>query len=69
MPPGMCVRRLADVRPRPAVGLIVPDREPRSLVADALVESVRAVDLAAALSEQLPAGANDETGRAPSRQR
>lgn len=50
VPPGMCVRPLAEVRPRPVVGLIVPDREPRSLVAEALARSIHPADLAAALT-------------------
>jgi DNA-binding transcriptional LysR family regulator len=40
VPEGMCVRPLREIRPRPTVGLILPDRSPPSIIADALAESL-----------------------------
>ncbi|GEL20915.1 LysR family transcriptional regulator [Pseudonocardia asaccharolytica DSM 44247 = NBRC 16224] len=54
VPEGMCVRPLAEVRPRPAVGLIVSDREPTSIVVDALVDALSGADLSEALERSLP---------------
>lgn len=49
VPAGMCARPMAEIRPRPVVGLIVPDREPASIVAKALVEVVSGADVAVLL--------------------
>ena len=54
VPSGMCARPLREIRPRPVVGLIVPDREPASIVAEALVDVVTGADIGARLEEAVP---------------
>ncbi|MFC5996434.1 LysR family transcriptional regulator [Pseudonocardia hispaniensis] len=54
VPEGMSVRPLAEVRPRPAVGLIIPDREPTSIIVEALVDALRGARLSEALERALP---------------
>lgn len=48
-PAGMCVVPMAGDGPRPAVGLVAADRRPTSLVAAALLDAVRDLDVAAEL--------------------
>lgn len=55
VPDGMRALGLAQIRPQPVVGLIVPDRTPTSIVGDALVSAVRGADLAAVLTRSLEA--------------
>lgn len=53
VPDGMCVRTLREVRPRPAVGLILPHRDPPSLIAESLVDALRDANIADALDKAL----------------
>jgi DNA-binding transcriptional LysR family regulator len=53
VPRGMCVRPLREIGPRPAVGLIVPDATPPSIIADALVEALRDSRLTETLDRSL----------------
>jgi LysR substrate binding domain len=41
VPNGMCARPLREIGPRPVVGLILPERTPPTIIADALAESLR----------------------------
>lgn len=42
----MCAIPLAGDRPRPPVGIVTPDRQPTSIVAEALLDAVRDLDVA-----------------------
>lgn len=55
IPDGMAVRPMAGAGADPAVGLIVLDREPGSIVADALAEAARSADIARTLDRSLAA--------------
>jgi DNA-binding transcriptional LysR family regulator len=54
VPAGMCVRPLGPHRAPPPVGLVALEREPASLVADALWEVAARVDVAAELDRAAP---------------
>jgi DNA-binding transcriptional LysR family regulator len=56
VPDGMCVRPLAAHRAPPAVGLVALDREPSSMVTDALWAAMAGVDIAAELDRSLDPG-------------
>jgi DNA-binding transcriptional LysR family regulator len=49
VPQGLRAIPLPEVAPRPAIGLITADQQPTSIVAEALLEVVRGLDVAAAL--------------------
>lgn len=49
VPDGMCVRALREVRPRPALGLVLSDHTPPSIIADALADSLGDADLSSLL--------------------
>jgi DNA-binding transcriptional LysR family regulator len=61
VPPGMRAIPLAGEAPRPAVGLLVSDRQPAALVATALLDAVHDIDLAARL-DSVVAPAEPENG-------
>lgn len=61
VPEGMRALPMRHIRPPPAVGLIVPDRQPLSIVADALLEALRDVGLSGALDQSLPASVRQPT--------
>jgi DNA-binding transcriptional LysR family regulator len=50
VPPGLHAIPLPEVRPRPAIGLITADQQPTSIVAEALLDVVRELDVAEALN-------------------
>jgi DNA-binding transcriptional LysR family regulator len=49
VPPGLCAIPLPEVRPLPAIGLITADQQPTSIVAEALLDAVRELDVAGVL--------------------
>lgn len=53
VPPGLHVIPMAEPSPSPAIGLVVADHHPVSIVASALIESVRDRDIAGVLDESL----------------
>jgi DNA-binding transcriptional LysR family regulator len=55
VPDGMCVRPLRELRPRPIVGLVLSDRTPPSIIADALADSLRDADLSGLFDVSLEA--------------
>jgi DNA-binding transcriptional LysR family regulator len=63
VPEGMCALPLTPIRPPPVVGLIVPDRQPLSIVADALIEALHDAGLSDALDKSLPVSARRSTER------
>jgi DNA-binding transcriptional LysR family regulator len=63
VPDGMCVRPLREIRPRPMVGLVLSDRTPPSIIADALADSLRDAGLSGVLDVSLEAAL--ATSRAP----
>jgi hypothetical protein len=61
VPAGMCVRPLREIRPRPILGLILPDGTSPSLIADALADSLRDADLSGVLDRSLEAASTRKT--------
>jgi DNA-binding transcriptional LysR family regulator len=55
VPPGMCVRPLREIRPRPILGLVLLDGTAPSIIADALADSLREADLSGTLASSLAA--------------
>jgi DNA-binding transcriptional LysR family regulator len=55
VPDGMCVRPLREIRPRPTVGLILPDRTPPSIIADALADCLDDAHVSDSLDRSLQA--------------
>ncbi|MDT5109951.1 MAG: hypothetical protein QOJ28_1139 [Mycobacterium sp.] len=55
VPEGMCVRPLRELRPRPILGLVLSDRTPPSIIAEALADSLRDADLSGVLDVSLDA--------------
>ncbi|HWN36388.1 MAG TPA: LysR family transcriptional regulator [Pseudonocardia sp.] len=55
VPPGMRAIPLADPGPRPAVGIVVADHHPGSIVAGALIDAVREIDVSAVLDRSVAA--------------
>ena len=55
VPPGMRAIPLADPGPRPAVGIVVADHQPGSIVAGALIDAVREVDVSEVLNHSVAA--------------
>ena len=55
VPDGMCVRPLREIRPRPIVGLILPDGTPPSIIAEALADALVGADLSQTLDDALRA--------------
>jgi DNA-binding transcriptional LysR family regulator len=53
VPPGLCVVPMAEPSPRPAIGLVISDHEPVSIVASTLIEAVRDRDIAEVLERSL----------------
>lgn len=53
VPRGMCLRPLREIRPRPMVGLVLPESSTQSVVASALEESVRGARLSTILDQSL----------------
>jgi DNA-binding transcriptional LysR family regulator len=49
VPPGLRAIPLPEVRPRPAIGLVTADQQPIPIVAEALLDAVRDLDVAGAL--------------------
>jgi DNA-binding transcriptional LysR family regulator len=50
VPPGLHAVPLPEIRPRPAIGLVTAAQQPTSIVAEALLEAVREVDVAGVLN-------------------
>jgi DNA-binding transcriptional LysR family regulator len=55
VPPGMRAIPLADPGPRPAVGIVIADHQPESIVASALIDAVRETDVSAVLDRSVAA--------------
>jgi DNA-binding transcriptional LysR family regulator len=55
VPEGMCVRPLRELRPRPILALVLSDRTPPSIIAEALADSLRDADLPGVLDVSLEA--------------
>jgi DNA-binding transcriptional LysR family regulator len=55
VPNGMCVRPLREIRPRPVVGLILPDGTSPSIIAGALADALVGANLSQALDDSLQA--------------
>jgi DNA-binding transcriptional LysR family regulator len=55
VPDGMCARPLREIRPRPVVGLVLPDGATPSVIADALADSLRDADMSDLLDASLEA--------------
>ena len=64
VPNGMCVRPLREIRPRPTVGLVLSERTPRSIIAEALANSLRDADLSGALDLSVEAALGAPAGNA-----
>jgi DNA-binding transcriptional LysR family regulator len=60
VPNGMCVRPLREISPRPVVGLIMPERNPPTIIADALAGSLRDARLSELLDVSLEAATGSD---------